>query len=400
MSDDATTHCSTGASAAPARGRVRRWPKFTAFTLVIWIAFALLLEGAVRLFAPAPVRTYHPWLGTHLRGGVSFRHRSARDPAEFDQRLKYNREGFRDVEHTPRKAAGTFRIAVLGDSIVEAREVAVEETFCRLLELQLNRSRSPDAPRYEVVNFGTSGAGPLLSYLILRHMPSAQDADLAIMVCFPNDPADDLRYAALVDRDDAGRPYRVATPRGRVPLPAGLKELLRRHSRAWSYFGSKLSRAGRRLEGDLGAASTGERDDFFAARDGDAPRSQRAWELIAANIGHLKDLAMERGARFGLVAVPLGHQIASRPEWEAGRKVHHLERGEGASFQENLADVARRRDVAYLDLLPHFEDADGATLFFPYDGHLTPEGHRRTAQALAEWLLQSDLLRASAPRAE
>jgi hypothetical protein len=386
----------TDVAATSRRGM--RWPKLVAFTLVTWAAFALLLESAVRLLVPPPIRTYHPWLGTHIRSGAHFRHRSPQDPPEFDQPLVYNRDGFRDVEHRPHKPPGTFRIAVLGDSIVEAREVALEETFCRLLEVQLNQRRPPSAPRYEVVNCGTSGAGPLLAYLILRHMPTTQDADLALLVCFANDPADDLRYDAMVERDAEGRPERVVTPPGRLPIPVGVKELLRRHSRAWTYFGSALSAAGGRLKGQGGAAGAAARDDFFAARDDASAQSQSAWELVAAGIGQCNDLQRRRGGALALIAVPLGHQIRSRPEWEPGRKVHNLARGEGTGFQQHLADIAERSEIPYLDLLSRFEVAADATVFFPFDGHLTPEGHRLTAQTIADWLDQSDLLPASAAR--
>lgn len=395
VSDEAQTRTSGAAQVAESRGRRGRWCRLVAFTLVTWAAFALLLEGAVRVFVPAPVRSYHPWLGTHIRGGARLRHLSPQSPPEFDERVAYNREGFRDVEHPLRKPPGTFRIVVLGDSIVEAREVGRKKTFCALLEAHLNASRPPGAARYEVVNCGTSGAGPLLSYLILRHVPTTQDADLVLMVCFPNDPADDVRYDALVERDSGGRPDRVATPRGRLPLPVGVKEFLRAHSRAWTYLGSALSAAGGRLKGQRGIAGTAGRDDFFAARDEQPPQAPQAWELVGANIGYLDELARQRGARFGLIAVPLGHQIRSRPEWEQGRKVHKLSRGEGAAFQEHLAGIAREIDVAYLDLLPSFEAAAAATLFFPYDGHLTAEGHRLTARVVAQWLAQSHLLRAA-----
>lgn len=403
MSNDALqTTTQAGASAAPRR-RGRRMLKWAVFTLVIWAAFALLLEIAVRLFVPVPVRTYHPWLGTHIRPGVRMRHRSPQAPPEFDQKIAYNREGFRDVEHAPRKAPGTFRIVVLGDSIVEAREVALEQTFCRLLEHRLNEVAPSGTQHFEVINCGTSGAGPLLSYLILRHTPTTQDADLVLMVCFPNDPGDDLRFDAVVERDADGRPYRVPTPPGRLPVPGGVKRWLRSHSRAWSYVGTTLSRAFGRLSGEGAAADVGPgsgRDDFFAARDAPSPQSQRAWNVMADSLDQLDALARRRGARFGLVAVPLGNQIRSRSEWEQGRKVHKLARGEGGAFQEHLDGLVDKGGIALLDLLPTFEAADDSILFFPYDGHLTAQGHRLAAESIQVWLEEAGLLNREPPQAQ
>lgn len=45
--------------------------------------------------------------------------------------VRINRDGLRDRDHALTKPAGTFRIAVLGDSYAEARSVALESTFGR-----------------------------------------------------------------------------------------------------------------------------------------------------------------------------------------------------------------------------------------------------------------------------
>ena len=49
--------------------------------------------------------------------------------------LKINSLGYRDAEHELPKPANTFRVAVLGDSFVEARQVAIQDTFWSHLAL-------------------------------------------------------------------------------------------------------------------------------------------------------------------------------------------------------------------------------------------------------------------------
>src|SRR5215213_11435548 len=53
-----------------------------------------------------------------------------------------NSEGLRDREHSKTKPADTVRIAVLGDSFAEAREVPMEQTFWSVMEQKLGQCPS------------------------------------------------------------------------------------------------------------------------------------------------------------------------------------------------------------------------------------------------------------------
>lgn len=68
------------------------------------------------------------------------------------QPLSTNSRGMRDAERTVDKRAGTYRIAVLGPSLVMGSGVRDDETFTRVLEQRLNAAG--DGVRYEVLNFG------------------------------------------------------------------------------------------------------------------------------------------------------------------------------------------------------------------------------------------------------
>ncbi len=73
----------------------------------------------------------------------------------MDQPLTVNRWGMRDRDRRLEKPEGTYRIAVLGPSIVMGSGVADGETFPDFLEARLNRSAGPGSGlRYEVLNFG------------------------------------------------------------------------------------------------------------------------------------------------------------------------------------------------------------------------------------------------------
>lgn len=103
--------------------------------------------------------------------------------------LRTNSEGFRDREWIPAKAPGTYRIAVLGDSIAFGWGVEEKERFSNRLEDLLNRQRetSPSLPRFEVLNFAVPGYNTVMELATFREKVLKYDPDLLILSVVPND---------------------------------------------------------------------------------------------------------------------------------------------------------------------------------------------------------------------
>jgi hypothetical protein len=96
-----------------------------------------------------------PFVGWTLAPDFSFDW-AGRNPycVEFSVPVRTNGFGFRDRPWSRDRTPGVTRIAVLGDSFVEAIQVPQELTATRLLEESLRR-RFPDR-RFETMNFGVS----------------------------------------------------------------------------------------------------------------------------------------------------------------------------------------------------------------------------------------------------
>src|SRR5689334_20246920 len=128
------------------------------WTLVcVSVALALILgEAALRLIGfsyPAFWRP-DPLSGASLLPGME-----GWQSGEGRAYVKINQRGLRDREHTLDKPAGTYRIAILGDSYAEAMQVDLEQTFWSLLSPRLERCGFAGGRRVETVNFGVSGYG-------------------------------------------------------------------------------------------------------------------------------------------------------------------------------------------------------------------------------------------------
>jgi lysophospholipase L1-like esterase len=79
--------------------------------------------------------------------------------ADFAVRVKTNSMGFRDHERRFDKPANVIRVAVIGDSFIEAVQVPLERTATQVLERKLNESSAASGLKYEVLNFGISNYG-------------------------------------------------------------------------------------------------------------------------------------------------------------------------------------------------------------------------------------------------
>ena len=159
----------------------------------------LVVEGLLRLIGVShPVfERADPVVGVSL-----IPHAQGRQTREGNSFVRINRFGFRDAERQAAKQPGTFRIAVLGDSFTEARQVALEDTFCSVLERELNQHADVAADSIEVLNFGVSGYGASQQLLTLQHRVWDFDPDAVLLAFYTgNDVSDNsqaLKGAATI----------------------------------------------------------------------------------------------------------------------------------------------------------------------------------------------------------
>lgn len=151
--------------------------------MAVSAALALALgEVALRVagFAYPNFWVPDPLTGTKLKPGM--------EGWQLDEGRSYVRissQGLRDVEHKMAKPAGTYRIAVLGDSYAEAMQVAQEKAFWWLLPQKLQACHFAGGKTIETINFGVSGYGTANELLTLQNRVWQYSPDLVLLAFFP-----------------------------------------------------------------------------------------------------------------------------------------------------------------------------------------------------------------------
>ena len=147
------------------------------------IAIALVLgEVALRVVGFSYPNFWKPdaIMGTVLTPGMEGWQRD-----EGKAWIKVSSQGLRDREHSVAKPAGTYRIAVLGDSYAEAMQVDMDRAFWALLPKKLEACHFAGGKTIEPINFGVSGYGTGHELLTLQSRVWQYSPDMVLLAFFP-----------------------------------------------------------------------------------------------------------------------------------------------------------------------------------------------------------------------
>jgi len=292
--------------------------------LVLGLAIGLVaVEICLRVLGVSYPLPYAPdsMCGTRLQPGFRGWWRK-----EGNAWIEINRHGFRHGDRRPSKPEGTLRIAVLGDSFIEAFQVSDDQTFCAVLERELIACTPLEQRSVEVLNFGVSGYGTAQELLMLRHHVWQYEPDIVVLAFFAgNDlrnnlselepyrvrPFYRLKDGELTLDDSFGEhPDFVRAHSASVRLKVALINRLRilqliNHLRAtWRHAAAATADARpSRLGVDLAALVEPKNDTWTAA-----------WEISERLIVEIADESRRHDASFWLVTVPGDVQVHPDPE--------------------------------------------------------------------------------------
>jgi hypothetical protein len=361
--------------------------RFVLIGLILLGQFAVL-EAGLRMFGgmeaePAFQSLFMPddRIGYRLRPGTSVRYSTR----EFSNDLTINPQGVRDYDPILPKAPDEKRVLILGDSFVFAVQVPLEQTFGEQLEARL--TRSDPAHRWRVINGGVQGYGPVEQWLFYRHIASAFQPDIVlIVVSVANDAIEAFDAKTKLDL-------------GRVPDRTGGE---RRETQLRSIVRSSMVLQLVRIRADQfrarAFAATSERP-LAAYLEPSPTFVSEGLQLATRAFGNIAAHAHASGARVGIILMPGRFQTHD----EDFRRVAEIAERGGSTLLRNAATERFTSALAplgepMLDLLSVFTPLpDPPGLYFVRNSHLSARGHRVAADAILAFV-QANGLTASAAR--
>ena len=346
----------------------------------------LLCEAIARVIYPAPPSVgREPQLLYVSDPELGFFHQPNQRGWLDDGLVTINSWGFRGREVESPKPRGTFRIAVLGDSIAVGWGVADGETFSAHLERAL---RVPGAARVEVVNCAVSGYDTKQEAALFTRFASRLQPDLVLVAFYWNDILP--MYVRAEGRRVDGSTQIVA----KHPEPGQTLRLHQQDSSRldrvlrWSRAFYHVGRTVRWLTTRPKARDGGQFLTEQTVLDGrDTAAVTSAWTDIEAQLRRIASLCQEPACRFGIVVLPGREQVTN--------DYPH------ARYQTQVREIGQRLGFFVIDPLPRFLEnrASVNSLYIPYDRHHpTAMGHRLVAETIRDYLAgRSELL--SAPSA-
>ena len=311
--------------------------------------------------------------------------------------LRINSFGYRDSEHTIEKPAGTYRIAVLGDSFSEARQVAQEDTFWSLMERGLGTCPALEGRPVEVLNFGIGSYGTTEELLTWRKDAIRFSPDLVLLQFFlGNDLHDNSLQLRLAEGWRAPKPAFVRA-NGKLVLETPPTSRWRRFLYTAVHYSRLLELVNEvrriRTAGDVGGpARETRRSPGVYAPPVDAAWRE-AWAVTEAVLDTMNREVRASGARFAIVVIPTPE--AANPD---ARVPDALQSAIGVDDllygDRRLADAGKTSGfpvVSVAQSLRKRARATGTPVYgfknaMPGHGHLNEAGHRQMAIALVERL--------------
>lgn len=328
---------------------------------------------------------------------------------EGDALVAITEHGFRGVDVAPDAPHRGFRIVLVGDSYIEARQVAYEASIGGRLA---GDTTACAGHPIEVLSFGVSGFGTAQEYLLYRERIAAYDPDLVVLAFLSgNDVSDN---SPSLQGSGAPRPYFAVGPGDTLVLDASFRDTAAFRERAeQSAFqravqSSQLVRALSSLGGHGNGAARGElglADEVYAEPRNDVWRD--AWARTEALVRHYARDVRADGGRFALVSLTNAIQID--PDAAVRERFRESVHAVSLDYPDRrISDAGARDGYPVLTLLEpmlaHAEANDvqlhGFANTVMGTGHWNERGHELASRTLAEWLCDQGLVSDAGPPTE
>lgn len=377
------------------------------FLLIFAVLVAFVaVEFLLRLFIPPPENLAKLKSSSNFiyenKPNVVFRYSGA---GEFDNEIRINSYGFRDDEFYREKPPDSFRIAVLGDSQEEAMQVALEDTWQKIMAGKLSEALNK---KVETYNFGVSGYGMDQEWLTLREKVWQFKPDMVILAFSPNDVGDTYKNRLVEVRNGK---LEVISAKERMRgnlLGLWARETYTYHLVVKTASANELTK---RLIDRIRVKILGfpKEEKFFlsdaqlvqgpfeviASQKNPPPEVIEGWEIVKALIFDMKKQADNNQAKF-LITINIPRAQVSPSGWNELRDLYKLDPAASSPYEINevMGKIAKDLGIFFYD--PRLDAIDWTNSFgilhFPKDAHFDKNGNLFMGTKVAESILDRGLV--------
>lgn len=363
-------------------------------SIVSLLVLMLGLEGTLRVTHAFHARTAwtqpDPEIGYRFTPGRSYWFFAENDhPVEG----RINAMGWRDRERSRAKVPGTRRVAVIGDSFVEAFQVELDSTFVAIAERRLNAPAAQDSIRapVEVMNFGRSGMTTSEELWVLDHDVMPCSPDVVVLLFTPENDVADVSPATA---DTRLRPFYHLRPDGSLGLDTSFASSRAYRTRVWinglkqaSALVSLITERYNVWRREAAAPQTGSGGSkvtpllSLCTATPDSTFS-RNYALNKRLLGEMSAACRSRGVSFIMMSVPTIYRPADIEQMRRADPTF-----DPGFFDADLGALADSLRAGFVPLTRPFEARARATGRSLNWGHWNYEGHRVVARELARALV-------------
>ncbi|MBV8771130.1 MAG: SGNH/GDSL hydrolase family protein [Deltaproteobacteria bacterium] len=311
--------------------------------------------------------------------------------------VRINRDGFRGPDYPKAKPAGVFRVAVLGDSYVEAIQVPEDETFTAVIGRALGECRFLKGKRVESINFGVDGYGTAQELVTLRRKVWQYSPDVVVLAIFLGN---DLRNNSVVLEGDQCRPFytyhdnRLKLTGPLIDSPAYRAWCAARFDYRDLRFVELFRNTWETVKHGAGAPNAEHPVEKAINYDIYKPPAdgawQRAWQVTEALVSEMHDEVARHQAIFLAVTEDTSIQVWPEP---LTRKRFEEKLGVSDLFypDHRIAELGRRNQFEVLNLAPILQSYAETHHAFLHGfkntpmgfGHWNETGHQQAGRAIA-----------------
>jgi hypothetical protein len=333
-------------------------------------AFVMLLITLV--LTEIVFRCYHYFHPSFIFYDSSY-NRFRGKPHAPDYDFQLNSKGFKDVEFSPQKSEGTFRILGLGDSFAFGI-VPYQNNYLTLLEKGLNSGRE----KTEIVNMGIPNIGPRDYVAILVNEGLDLKPDM-VLVSFFN-----------------GNDFSLDRSRRNIYQHSYVASFLYYLYVASHGLQGQLIRGGAYVDNAPSLSN-----EVFLAMEVDRSYVFRKQDPVFANnlpealryLIEMKKICDERHIKLAVLLLPDAEQV----DRQLQAKVVQMQQASPADFDFTapnrlLAAGLKQQNIEVLDLYDAFSVAASSTVLYkPNDSHWNIAGNKLAAETIATNLFQMAL---------